>query len=94
MTEDHVERRNLFSWIVHARDPAQGVCGNTGARSDVTGGQDAPANLRRQAKQGQDLGHAGAGDAFATGDGGLVGELASVELASPLDGLAERFGEP
>ena len=31
-----------------------------------------------------------AGEVFAAGDGGLVGDLASVELPLPLDGLTQR----
>ncbi len=42
-------------------------------------------------KQGEDLRNVGAGDAFAAGEGGLLGDLAGVELVSPFEGLAERL---
>jgi hypothetical protein len=67
------------------------------------GRQNVPLNLRFEAEQTEDLSHPGAGDALAAGDGGLVANLASVELATPLDRLpkslddarwADQFGRP
>ena len=55
------------------------------------GGHDVTSNLCRKPKQGEDLRDPSARDALPAGDGGLVGNLAGVELASPLDGLSERL---
>ena len=53
-------------------------------------GQQTLLDFRCQSKKHHDLRHPGAGDTLAAGDGGLVRDLAGVELASPFDGLAER----
>ncbi len=47
-------------------------------------------NRRGEPQQGEDLRDAGAGDALTAGDRSLVGNVASVELTSPLDGVAEE----
>ncbi len=57
-------------------------------------GQDVLLDLGDQAQESQDLGDAGSGDALAAGDLGLVADLARVELAPPLDGLAQELGDP
>ena len=44
-------------------------------------------NLRGEAQEHEDLGHAGAGDAFAAGDVGLTGDLSGVELALSFEAL-------
>jgi len=46
-------------------------------------------DLWREAQQAHDLGHPGAGDALPAGDGRPVGDLAGLEEALPLEGLAE-----
>jgi len=51
-----------------------------------------PLDARREAEKGHDLADAGAGDAFAAGDGGLALDLAPVELASPFLGKAQEPG--
>ena len=67
--------------------------GNGRAFSSRRQGQQTFLNFRCQSKEHHDLRHTGAGDAFTVGNGSLVGDLAGVELASPLDGLAERLGD-
>jgi len=48
-------------------------------------------DLGGEAQQTHDLRDAGAGEAFAVSDLGLVGGLAGLEKGPPLDGLAEEF---
>lgn len=50
-------------------------------------------DFRCQSKEHHDLRHPGAADALAPGNGGLVRNLADVELATPLDGLVERLDD-
>ena len=45
-----------------------------------------------KAQETENLGDAGPGYALPPGDLGLIANLAGVELATPLDGLAEEFG--
>ncbi len=51
-------------------------------------GDSASLNHRREAEEGHDLAHAGAGEAFAAGDFSLALDLACIELALPF------LGEP
>ena len=47
--------------------------------------------LELEADRALDLADAGAGEALAPGDGSLAGDFTGVELAPPLDCLAERL---
>jgi len=84
---------NLFRCVADRGDPTERVLRETPALGLVFGGHDVMANLCRKAKQREDLRDPSAGDAFPAGDGGLVGDLAGVELAMPLDGLAKRLDD-
>ncbi len=57
-------------------------------------GQDVVLDLRRQANEGHNLGHSGAGDTLATGNLGLGANVAGVKLAPPLLGHPEEFYHP
>lgn len=46
-----------------------------------------------KAKKAHDVGHSGTTDSLPPSDLGLVSDLADVELALPLDGLSEEFGD-
>lgn len=50
-------------------------------------------DCRGEIQQVHDLRDSSAGDAFAAGDGGLGGDLASAELATPFYGLAKRLDD-
>jgi hypothetical protein len=51
-------------------------------------------DLRGEAKEGHDLGHACARDPFPPCDLGLGPDLAGVKLAPPLPGLSEELDHP
>jgi len=55
----------------------------------VLSGHDIMANLRWKTKQAEDLCDSRPTNSLAVGDGGLVSDLAGIELATPLDCLAE-----
>jgi hypothetical protein len=54
-------------------------------------GHDVFPGFRGKAEESHDLRHPRTGDVLPAGDIGLVPDFAGVELAPPLDGLAEEF---
>lgn len=77
--------------IVQLRDGPERPLADHGPADHVGEGQDVLLDLGREAAHAHDLGDAGAGDALPAGDGRLVGDLAGLEEALPLDGLAEEL---
>ncbi len=73
-------------------DWAQGALGDCWLPSGLGHGEDAVLDGRGEVEKGHDLADSGAGEALAAGDGGLVFNLAGVELALPFLGLAQVLG--
>ncbi|MCL5966900.1 MAG: hypothetical protein M1550_06855 [Deltaproteobacteria bacterium] len=83
---------DLVSAICEDHIGAEHPFGDGRTVDNIRHGQDVFPGFRGKAKKAHDLGHACPGDSLPPGDVGLVSDRPGVELAPPLDGLAEEFG--
>jgi hypothetical protein len=58
---------------------------------DLRHGEDTFTGFRDKAEKTHDLGHSGTCDPLSSRDHGLVSDFAGIELAPPLNGLAEKL---
>jgi len=82
---------NLIRGLVQLRNGPQAPLRDARRSSALWQIEDALLNLRGETQEHEDLGDAGAGDAFASGDVGLSGDLPGVEVPLPGEGFAERL---
>lgn len=78
----------LVSRVLELCNGAQRALGDCGPADHVGERENVLLDLRSEAEQTHDLGHAGAGDAFPTDNCRLGGNIAGVELPPLLLGLS------
>ncbi len=74
-------------------DLPQGALSDRRPADHVGHGQNVLPDRGCKAQQAHDLGHAGPGEAFSTGELGLVGGVPGLDQCLPLDGLAAEFDD-
>jgi len=91
MPSSRLERPDLPYRVLHAGDGPEDMFGESRRVAMLVQAQNALLDVGREAKEHEHLGHADPADAFASGDGGLVGNFPCIQLPLPFKGLAERF---